>query len=83
MIPIPVGGVYRRVHGVDQARQVESVCEVRITAKADQPLVPLPEGSSYLGFIFAKGATTAIVEEALRKSLACLTFDIDRRLPVL
>jgi len=83
MIPIPVGGVYRRVHGVDQAREVESVCEVRITAKADQPLVPLPEGSSYLGFIFAKGATTAIVEEALRKAHACLTFDIDRRLPVL
>ena len=83
MIPIPVGGIYRRVHGVEEARKVAAVSEVRITAKADQPLVPLPEGSSYLGFIFAKGATTAIVEEALRQAHACLTFDIDRRLPVL
>ena len=31
--------------------------DVRITAKTDQLLVPLPEGASYLGFIFARGAT--------------------------
>jgi biotin carboxylase len=83
MIPIPAGGVYRRVHGVERARGVPAIAEVRITAKADQPLVPLPEGSSYLGFIFAKGATPAIVEQALREAHACLIFDIDRRLPVL
>jgi hypothetical protein len=83
MIPIPVGGVYRRVHGVEAARAVPAIAEVRITAKADQPLVPLPEGSSYLGFIFAKAATPAIVEQALREAHACLTFDIDRRLPVI
>ncbi len=62
--------------------RVESVIEVRITAKPDQPLVPLPEGSSYLGFIFAKAPTPAGVERALREAHACLTFDIDRRLPV-
>jgi hypothetical protein len=83
MIPIPNGGIFRRVHGVDAARSVESVVEVRITAKPDQPLVPLPEGSSYLGFIFAKATTPAGVERALREAHACLTFDIDRRLPVI
>ena len=43
--------------GVDEARAVPGVDDVRITAKADQLLVPLPEGASYLGFIFARGAT--------------------------
>jgi hypothetical protein len=28
--------------------------DVRITAKSDQMLIPLPEGASYLGFIFAR-----------------------------
>jgi biotin carboxylase len=83
MIPIPAGGVYRRVHGVEAAAQVESICDVQITAKPDQQLVPLPEGSSYLGFIFARGATPAAVEQALREAHSRLTFDIDRRLVVL
>ena len=55
MIPIPRRGMFRRADGVDQARQVVGVDDVRITAKADQMLVPLPEGASYLGFIFASG----------------------------
>ena len=37
-----------------------------ITAKADQTLVPLPEGASYLGFIFARARHAADVESALR-----------------
>jgi hypothetical protein len=83
MIPIPAGGIYRRAHGVEAAEQVEAVCEIRITAKPDQALVPLPEGSSYLGFIFAKGPTPTGVEVALREAHGRLTFDIDRRLVVL
>ena len=83
MIPIPAGGIYRRAHGVEAAEQVAAVCEIRITAKPDQALVPLPEGSSYLGFIFAKGATPKAVELALREAHSRLTFDIDRRLVVL
>jgi biotin carboxylase len=83
MIPIPSGGLYRRVHGVDEALRVLGVEEVRITAKPDQPLVPLPEGASYLGFIFSRAAEPAAAERALRAAHACLTFDIDRRLPVI
>ena len=37
---------------------VPHVEEVRITAKPDQLLEPLPEGDSYLGFIFARGPTS-------------------------
>jgi biotin carboxylase len=82
MIPIPRAGIYRRTDGVDEARRVPGVWHVQMTAKTDQQLVPLPEGASYLGFIFAKGDSPEIVEEALRTAHACLTFVIDRSLPI-
>jgi L-amino acid ligase C-terminal domain 2 len=62
---------------------VPGVEDVRITAKPDQALVPLPEGASYLGFIFARGASPAAVEAALRAAHRELTFMIDAQLPVL
>jgi biotin carboxylase len=83
MIPIPRRGIYRGVDGIDLARAVNGVDDVRITAKADQVLVPLPEGASYLGFIFARAATPAAVERALRDAHARLTFAIDPELRVL
>jgi hypothetical protein len=50
---------------------------VEITARLNYPLVPLPEGDSYLGFIFARGNTPEAVEAALRRAHACLRFRID------
>ena len=69
--------------GVDEARAVDGIDEIRVTAKPDQLLVPLPEGASYLGFIFARAATPALVEQALRAAHARLVFTIDPELPVL
>ncbi|MFQ5926629.1 MAG: ATP-grasp domain-containing protein, partial [Terriglobia bacterium] len=66
MIPIPRGGIFERVDGVEAARETPGVEEITITAKPEQKLVPLPESSSYLGFIFARGATPEFVEAALR-----------------
>jgi biotin carboxylase len=83
MIPIPGAGVLRRVEGVEDAARVEGVGDVRITAKPDQQLVPIPEGASYLGFIFARAESPAIVEHALREAHGRLSFVIDRALPVL
>jgi hypothetical protein len=83
MIPIPRRGVYRGVHGLDDAKAAPGVTDVRITAKLDQLLVPLPEGASYLGFIFARGAAPAGVEHALREAHARLTFRVDPDFPVL
>jgi biotin carboxylase len=82
MIPIPGEGVYRRVHGVEAARRVPGITDVRITAKPDQRLLPLPEGASYLGFIFARAAEPAAVERALRHAHARLSFVIDRRIAI-
>jgi biotin carboxylase len=83
MIPIPARGVLRGVEGEADARAVPGVEDVRITAKLDQRLVPLPEGASYLGFIFARGADAADVESALRQAHARLRFAIDPELRVL
>ncbi len=76
MIPIPRRGVFRDVYGVDAAREVPHVEDVRITAKLDQVLVPLPEGASYLGFIFARADRMDEVERALRMAHARLQFAI-------
>jgi len=83
MIPIPRRGVFRRVLGIDDARRVAGVVDVRITAKADQVLVPLPEGASYLGFIFARADTPKQVDSALRAAHARLEFAIDPEVRVL
>ena len=83
MIPIPRRGILRGVDGVDAARQVPYVDDVRITAKADQLLVPLPEGASYLGFIFARAERVSDVERALRAAHERLTFIIDPEFPVI
>jgi hypothetical protein len=45
--------------------------------------VPLPEGTSYLGFIFARGNSPVEVEAAIRRAYALLKFDIRREIPVL
>lgn len=82
MIPIPGRGVFRGVSGVEEARDEPGVDEVRITAKTDQLLLPLPEGASYLGFIFARGATGAQVEQSLRGAHARLAFEIEPELRV-
>lgn len=83
MIPIPKRGTLRAVDGLDAARAVTGVDEIHITAKADQLLVPLPEGASYLGFIFARAAHADDVERALREAHARLVFTIDPELPIL
>jgi len=83
MIPIPRRGVYKGVTGVDAAREVSGVDDVVITAKLDQLLLPLPEGASYLGFIFAHGETPAQADQALRAAHSRLAFTVIPHLPVL
>jgi hypothetical protein len=46
-------------------------------------LEPLPEGASYLGFIFARAPERADVLRALEEAHAKLRFDIAAPLPVI
>jgi len=82
MIPIPKAGIYLGTDGVDSAKKIPGVEEVAITAKEGQKILPLPEGSSYLGFIFARAESPDAVERALRHAHACLRFEIATALPV-
>ncbi len=82
MIPIPRAGILRAVRGVAAAQAVPLVESVEITARTSYPLVPLPEGDSYLGFVFARGESPRAVEDALRSAHARLAFDIVPEIPL-
>ena len=72
MIPTPRAGVLGEVRNLDGARAVPLIDDVVITAHRGQRLVPLPEGSRYLGFIFARGESPEGVTTALRAAHATL-----------
>ena len=77
MIPIPRAGILREVCGVQEAKEVAGIEDIRITIPIGQNLVPLPEGKKYLGFIFARDETPTGVEAALRETHRRLEFVIE------
>ncbi|MBA3946040.1 MAG: ATP-grasp domain-containing protein [Herpetosiphonaceae bacterium] len=83
MIPIPRAGMLACFEGVAEAEAVPGIEQVEITARLYYPLVPLPEGDSYLGFIFAQGDTPDEVEQALREAHRCLHFELKPTIPLL
>lgn len=83
MIPVPRAGIYQNVEGVDEAKRTPGIEDVIITAKQGERLVPLPEGNSYLGFIFARGERPDDVEAALRTAHSRLSFQIGAALHVI
>jgi hypothetical protein len=72
MIPIPEAGILRRVEGVFAARRVPWIEAIEISIREGYELVPLPEGASYLGFMFARAPAPAQAERALREAHARL-----------
>lgn len=82
MIPVPRSGIFEAVKGSEDAKGVTNVTEIEITARLKDYVKGWPEGASYLGFIFARAATPAEVESALRTAHAKLEFQFSDRLPV-
>ncbi len=82
MIPIPARGICYGVDGLERAREIADVEGVEITAKQGQLFEPLPEGASYLGFLFARAPEIQAVEAALRRAHDCLHFHVSPALPV-
>jgi biotin carboxylase len=82
MIPVPRSGVFEGAEGVERAAATPGVDEVQITARLRDFIAAWPEGSTYLGFIFARGGTPAEVEAALRRAHGALRFVITPRLRV-
>jgi biotin carboxylase len=83
MLPTPQAGILEGVENLEQAAKTPGIEAIEITSKLKETLVPLPEGTSYLGFIFARGRSPQVVESALREAHAKLQFVISPALPVL
>ena len=77
MLPTPRSGILRRVEGVLAALKVPHINAVHIAVREGHELISLPEGASYLGFIFAAAPSPEQVETALRQAYAQLNVVVD------
>jgi biotin carboxylase len=82
MIPVPQSGIFDGVDGIEAAASVAGVTEIEMTARLRDYVAAWPEGSSYLGFIFARGDSAPDVERALRAAHERMNFRFSERLPV-
>lgn len=82
MIPVPHSGILEKLDGEEAALQVTGITGLEITARLHDFVAAWPEGSSYLGFLFARAPEPGAVEAALRQAHSCLNFKITPRLPV-
>ncbi|MGH8764400.1 MAG: ATP-grasp domain-containing protein, partial [Burkholderiales bacterium] len=82
MVPIPARGIFEEVAGLGKALAVKGVTAIRITAERGQSVAPPPEGTAYLGFIFARARTAARVEACLRAALKRLDIKIRPEVPL-
>lgn len=82
MIPVPRSGIYEGVSGVEAARNVPGIVDLEITAREHDAIAAWPDGSSYLGFLFARNEQPQEAEKALRAAHSHLRFQIASALPV-
>jgi len=82
MIPVPQSGILEKVEGAEEARRVPGVTELEITVRWRDYIAAWPDGSSYLGFLFARSETPVEAENALREGHSKLNFKLMPRLPV-
>ena len=74
MIPISQSGILQRVEGLLEARKTPHVTDIEIHIQPGYELLPLPRGSSYLGFIFARARDYDAVWTALQSASERLRF---------
>ncbi|HKV26421.1 MAG TPA: ATP-grasp domain-containing protein [Candidatus Acidoferrum sp.] len=82
MIPVPQSGILEKIEGEQEALAVLGICGLEITARLHDYIGAWPEGSSYLGFLFASAETSADAEDAIRAAHRKLRFTLVPRLPV-
>jgi len=66
MLPVPVAGIFSGIDGIEQAQVVPGIESVEMSVRLGDRVIPLPEESAYLGFIFASGESPESVVSALR-----------------
>jgi biotin carboxylase len=77
MLPIERSGRLAAVEGREAARAVEHITGLELSIPVGHRIEALPEGSRYLGFLFARAATPVLVEDALRAGHAKLDVRIE------
>ncbi len=82
MIPVPSSGVLESVEGAELAGAIPHIVGLEITARLHDYIAAWPEGSSYLGFLFARAEAAEEVEGALQAAHGKLRFAIRARLAV-
>jgi biotin carboxylase len=70
MLPIERAGTLVEVRGQERARAVPGIVGLEVTIPPGRPVVPLPDGDRYLGFVFARAPRPDEVERALRAAHA-------------
>lgn len=68
MIPTPHPGVLRAVEGETKTRTIPAITGIELTTPPGTRVEPPPEGSRYLGFVFARADHPETVEDALREA---------------
>ena len=72
MLPISQLGHLESIQGREEAQRIPGIDSLEITAQPGDLLVPLPEGTRYLGFLLARAESPDSVESALRQAYDCL-----------
>lgn len=76
MLPVPVAGIFNAISGIEEANAIDGIETVEISARVGDRVLPLPEESIYLGFVFASGDSPEFVVSALRAARDCLSISI-------
>ncbi len=74
MIPITQKGILKRVEGLLEANKIPNIVDIEIHIQPGYELIPLPEGSSYLGFIFASSDDFNKTYQSLKQAHRKLVF---------
>ena len=77
MIPVPVRGVFAGIDGVSGAREIDHITGIEVSRIVGREVVPLPDESTYLGFVFARAPTPQEAETALRRASEVLQVRIE------
>ncbi len=76
MLPVPAAGIFNAIDGVEEAQTISGIDAVEVSARSGDRVLPLPDESIYLGFVFASGESPELVVSALRKARDCLQIRI-------
>lgn len=68
MMPVSKSGILKKVKNLESAKQIPGIENITITIAPEQKIEPLPYGAKYLGFIFARGDSPELIENAIRKA---------------